>query len=376
MKEYNQINFSATVACDSDAQTIVANLKDVILASATANYGKRSMTKNFAMDGATYTERELDVRKAALAYAASKSGVSKIEDKRDIVMAFDNPTFVSIFNSIVSEALTGVIVNSASSQLLSLCNIDDVDLGDSKTYEIETKGLPIAQRASYLNNVSFLDGYTTTSITVTPKLYTIGSTVDYTRILANGYDWGKELARVAMGILYAQYKLVAGVLFNTANVTGTPLYKASFTADGYVGMISDLQALNKAGVKAYGTLPAFQKQGTTATTNYGFATQDKMVEDGFLGRAFGVDNIMLDQATDLSAPFIDANRESLLLIPNNRILLMSEVGDKPAKLVRESFVRVIAKEATDGSLYRNTYTYTMAFDCGLATCAHYAVQSV
>ena len=374
MKDYTQINFSATVACDNDAQVIVANLKDVIVASATANYGKRSMVRNFAMEG--YAEKELEVRKAALAYAASKSGVSKIEDKRDIVMAFDNPAFVSIFNSIVSDALTGVIVNSTSSQLLSLCNIYDVELGDSQTFEIETKGLPIAQRASYMNNVSFLDGYTTGAITVTPKLYTIGSTVDYTRILANGYDWGKELARVAMGILYAQYKLVAGVLFNTANVTGTPLYKASFTSDGYTGMISDLQALNKTGVKAYGTIPAFQKQGTAATTNYGFATQDKMVEDGFLGRAFGIDNIALDQATDLSAPFIDANRAALLLIPNDKILLMSEVGDKPAKLVRESFVRVISKEATDGSLYRNTYTYTMAFDCGLATCGHYGIQSV
>ena len=101
-----------------------------------------------------------------------------------------------------------------------------------------------------------------------------------------------------------------------------------------------------------------------------------MIRNGFLGRAYGVDNIALDQATDLSAPFIDANRASLLLIPNDKIVLLSDVGDKAVKLVRENFVRVISKEATDGSLARLTYSYSQAFDAGLATSAHYGVQGV
>jgi hypothetical protein len=373
---YNEIKFSAVVADDSDAKQIIKNLEEVVFAACTNNYGSKSMTKKFSMDGMTYSNKEAEVRKAALTFAASKAGIKELTEKKHLVQAFDNPMFVSILNSIVSESLIGVVTNTGSSQLMALCNIDDVEIGDSKTYEIEAKGLPIAQRASYMNNVAFLDGYTTGSITVVPKVYTTGSSIDYIRILANGYDWGKELARVAMSLLYAQYKLVSGILFNTANVTGTPLYQATFAADKYVLMISDLQALNRAGVKAYGTLPAFQKQGSLATTNLGFETQDEIIRNGMLGRAYGIDNMVIDQATDLSAPFIDANHDSLLLIPNNRILLLSDVGDRPVKLVRENFIRVLTKEANDGSIYRQSYSYTMSFDAGLITQSHYAIQAV
>ncbi len=377
MADYKELKFSRDISEeDDDARIIVNNLKEVVCAAATINFGKKNLINTFSMDSSTYYEKEAKTREAVLKYAAQNSGIKKLEDKRDVVRAFDNDTFVSIVNGIVSETLSGVVTNTGSSQLMSLCNIDDVDLGDNRSYPIETKGLPIAQRSSYMNNVIFSDSYTTTPITVTPKVYTIGSSIDYIRILSNGYDWGKELARVALGMLYAQYKLVVGILFNTANVTGTPMYKSSWTADGYVAMIEDLKALNKADVKAYGTLQAFNKQGSLATTSYGFESQDRMINDGMLGRAYGVDNIVIDQATDLSAPFTDANRSNLLLIPTNKILLISDIGDKPIKLVRENFVRVFSKEAKDGSLYKQNYSYSMAFDAGLVTAGHYAIQAV
>ena len=367
IKGYKSINFSASSMEETDAQEIVNKLKDVVLAACTDNYGARSMTKKFSMDSVSYAEKEMGARKDALAFAASKAGIKELTEKKHVVMAFDNPMFVSILNSIVSETLLGVVTNVSSSQLLGLANIDDVEIGDSKTYQIEAKGLPIAQRHSYGSNVAFLDGFTESAITVTPKVYTTGATIDYIRILVNGFDWGKELAKVAMSLLYAQYKLVSGILFNTANVTGTPLYQATMDAAKYTMMISDLQALNKAGVKAYGTLPAFQKQGSVATTNYGFQSQDEMIRNGMLGRAYGIDNMVLDQATDLSAPYIDANHDALMLIPNTRILLLSDVGDKPCKLVRENFIRVLTKDQNSGSLYRQSYSYTMSFDAGLIT---------
>jgi hypothetical protein len=376
MKDYKEIQFSLATANDDDARVIINNLKDVTFAAATNSYGSRSMVKKFAMDGVTYAEKEMSARKALLSYAASKAAITKLEDKKDLAFAFENPLFVSIFNSIVSETINGVVVGAGDNKLIALCNMDTVEINESKTYNIEPKGLPIAQRGSYMNNVAFLDGYTESGITVTPKMYTTGASIDYIRILANDYDFGKELAKVAMSLLYAQYKLVTGLLFNTAKVTGTPFYKATFTADGYIAMISDLQTVNNTGVKAYGTLPAFQKQGVVATTNYGFESQDQMIRDGFLGRAYGVDNVVIDQATDLSAPFTDATRDSLLLVPSTKILLVSDGGDKPVKLVRENFVKVLTKEATSGSLYRQSFNYSMAFDAGIITSANYGIQSL
>ena len=44
----------------------------------------------------------------------------------------------------------------------------------------------------------------------------------------------------------------------------------------------------------------------------------------FLRRAYGVDNVVLDQFTDLSMPFTDANADALRTIPNDKILLAGD----------------------------------------------------
>lgn len=199
--------------------------------------------------------------------------------------------------------------------------------------------------------------------------------MDYMRILSGTFDWGREVAKVAMSLLYAQYKLVAGLIFDSTLVNGTPFYSASFSATAVTTMISDLQAVNGGSpVKAYGTLPAFQYAGAIATTNYGFETQDEYVRNGFLGRAYGIDNILLPQATDLSVPFVAAAKP--VLLPDDMIVLLSDVGSKPVTLARENYVAVVTKEANEGSLRKVHYAYFMAFDAAIACAANYGVIKV
>lgn len=199
--------------------------------------------------------------------------------------------------------------------------------------------------------------------------------MDYIRILSGAFDWGREVAKVAMSLLYAQYQLVAGLIFSDTLVTGTPFYAAAFSASAVTNMIADLQAVNGgAAVKAYGTIPAFNAASAIATTNYGFETQDEYVRNGFLGRAYGIDNIALPQATDLSVPFTTANKP--ILLPNDIIVLLSDVGSKPVTLVRENYVAVVTKEANEGALRKVHYSYFMAFDAAIATQANYGVIKV
>lgn len=215
------------------------------------------------------------------------------------------------------------------------------------------------------------------SLTVTPKPYSIGTTMDYIRILANNYDMGRELARVAFALLYAQLRLIVDEIYSVTPITGTPFYQANWDASKYIQMIEDIKMLNGGSdVTAYGTLPAFNKMGVLATTNYGFQSQDEMIREGFLGRAYGVDNVVIDQFTDLSQPFTNTSAASLRAIPNDRVLLLSSVGDKPVKLVRENFVHVKVKEPTDGSQYRYNYEYFMSFDAAIITQANYGIQAV
>ncbi len=369
-------NFSAQ---DETAEVIKNNL--VKLAKYAMNNDsryKRVAELSFSNEKIdNYEELNLKAKTALLKYAAEKAQIKEIKTKADVVNAFSNPTFQTIYNSIITETLESIVLRARPEQIYRLANVSDVELGDSETWEIDTKGLPIAQRTSYTTNVTFLDSYAVTPITITPKPYSVGVTMDYIRILANNYDMGREIARVAASFLFAQLKLIVDSIYAIANVQGTPFYQANWNAANYVQMIDDIKMLNGgADVTAYGTTVAFSKMGVLATTNYGFQSQDEMIRNGFLGRAYGVDNVVLDQFTDLSQPFTTANASILRPIPNDRVILLSSVGDKPVKLVREDFIRVKVKEPKDGSLYRSNYEYFMSFDAAIATQANYGIQGV
>lgn len=369
-------NFSAQ---DETAEVIKNNL--VKLAKYAMNNDsryKRVAELSFSNEKIdNYEELNLKAKTALLKYAAEKAQIKEISTKADVINAFSNPMFQTVFNSIIVDSLQSIVLKSRPEQIYRLANVSDVEVGDSETWEIDTKGLPIAQRTSYTTNVTFLDSYAITPITITPKPYSIGTTMDYIRILANNYDIGREIARVAASLLFAQLKLIVDSIYAIANVQGTPFYQANWNAANYVQMIDDIKMLNGgADVTAYGTTVAFSKMGVLATTNYGFQSQDEMIRNGFLGRAYGVDNIVLDQFTDLSQPFTTASANTLRTIPNDRVVLLSSVGDKPVKLVREDFIRVKVKEPKDGSLYRSNYEYFMSFDAAIATQANYGIQVV
>lgn len=369
-------NFSAQ---DETAEVIKNNL--VKLAKYAMNNDsryKRVAELSFSNEKVdNYEELNLKAKTALLKYAAEKAQIKEISTKADVINAFSNPTFQTVFNSIIVDSLQSIVLKSRPEQIYRLANVSDVEVGDSETWEIDTKGLPIAQRTSYTTNVTFLDSYAVTPITITPKPYSIGTTMDYIRILANNYDMGREIARVAASLLFAQLKLIVDSIYAIANVQGTPFYQANWNAANYVQMIDDIKMLNGgADVTAYGTTVAFSKMGVLATTNYGFQSQDEMIRNGFLGRAYGVDNVVLDQFTDLSQPFTTASANTLRTVPNDRVILLSSVGDKPVKLVREDFIRVKVKEPKDGSLYRSNYEYFMSFDAAIATQANYGIQGV
>lgn len=369
-------NFSAQ---DETAEVIKNNL--VKLAKYAMNNDsryKRVAELSFSNEKIdNYEELNLKAKTALLKYAAEKAQIKEISTKADVINAFSNPMFQTVFNSIIVDSLQSIVLKSRPEQIYRLANVSDVEVGDSETWEIDTKGLPIAQRTSYTTNVTFLDSYAVTPITITPKPYSIGTTMDYIRILANNYDIGREIARVAASLLFAQLKLIVDSIYAIANVQGTPFYQANWNAANYVQMIDDIKMLNGgADVTAYGTTVAFSKMGVLATTNYGFQSQDEMIRNGFLGRAYGVDNVVLDQFTDLSQPFTTASANTLRTIPNDRVVLLSSVGDKPVKLVREDFIRVKVKEPKDGSLYRSNYEYFMSFDAAIATQANYGIQVV
>lgn len=362
---------------NSEAKFIINELTDLAKSYCSDHYVSTGLyAKETSMDRKTYNEKNEQMKTAILGFCKAKSGIDFLDltSKRGIATAFSNSNFATIYNSIIAETVSNVVLSANPVALMNFTEMRNVGVGDSETFIIEPKGLPIAQRGSYLSNVTFMNGMTAQGITVKPMPYSLGVQMDFIRILDKTFDVGKEVAKVSMGMLYAQYKLVVSLIFGTATLTGTPFYSATYSSAVVTRMIEFLQAVNGGtSVKAYGTLTAFNKAGTIATTNYGFATQDDMIRDGFLGKAFGIDNIMLPNATDLSSPM---TVDSTLLIPNDLIVLLSDIGDKPVKLVREDYVKVIESNAQDNALATVNYSYHMAFDGAIATQAQYALIKV
>lgn len=373
----NELRYFAGISADTDAKVIIDNLTELGLSAMDRDYASTGLAMKFAFDPAVYKQKNDETRKAILAFCGQKAGISEITESRHILNAFDNPTFESVYNAIFTEALLGIMTKTESNAISVFANIDTVDVGNSLTYYIETKGLPIAQRNSYMSNVTFLDGAATQAVTVTPKMYSAGTAIDVIRMLKGDIDMGREIARVAMSILYKQYELCVGQIVNNNMIAGTPLYRATFSAPNYIKTISYLQALNNASVRAYGTLPALNAISAVATASYGFTSQDEVLRLGFLSVAYGIPHVILQQATDGSAPIgaTDATAEGTMLLPNNLVFLLADTGDKPVKLVRENYIRVMNTPANINSINRREYQYFVAFDAAIATQAHFAIQN-
>jgi len=370
-KEIVQFNFSN----DNDASTIIENVATLAGAAAYRDYGKNGITSEVTIDN--YFELNEKVKTAILKFAAKKAGIPDIVTSTDLAFAFDNQVFRSVMNTITTRAIGLMMVRYNSPQIGGIATIETVGAGESRSYKIDTKALPIAQRATYGSNVSLVPSYAKGSVTITPKPYTLGVSLDYIRILANGYDWGAAVARVYAGMLFAQYKLIVSKVFSDSVLSGTPFYQSTFTAGAYVQMADDIGMLNGASaesVTAYGTRVAWQAIGALATSG-GFTTKDDYIRNAYLQKIFGIDSMILDQFTNLSAPFTSANAESLRAIPNNLIVLVSTNGDKVVKLVREDYIRVIETAANDNNSNRIEYSYFQNFDAAIATASYFGVQN-
>lgn len=369
----NEVRIMSFSASDDDVKTIYNELAELAAASAYKNFGNHGIIEEVTVDN--YAERNEKIKQAILAYSAQKSGVPTPKTADDLAFAMDNPTFKSIINSINVRSLYVMLTKYRAPQLDRLAEIETVGLGESRSYEIDTKSLPIAQRATYGSNITMVPSYAKSSITVTPKPYSIGISLDIIRMMANGYDWGYAVARVYAGMILAQYKLIVSKIFNTALLNGTPLYQANFSSTTYTQLADDVGMLNGGSaedVMALGTRVAWNSIAALATQG-GFTTKDEYIRNAYLQKIYGVDSLILDQFTGLSAPFNNANAATLRAIPNNLIVLVPST-DKICKLVRESYIRVVETPANDNTLNRYEYSYFQSFDAEIATASYFGLQ--
>lgn len=369
-KEIRLMNFSA----DDNFNVIVDELATLAANACAREYPK--LIKLDVMNAADYEALNEKVKKAMVAYAADKAGIS-VKDETEMAFAADNKTFVSVLNSIEVRAIAKMMVRYDNPQIGAIAEIETIKAGSSKTYEIDTKSLPVIQKGNYQSNITNVPPFVKSSVTLTPKVWTAGVSLDFIRLLANGYDWGFATARIYAAFIVAQYKVVVAQVFSTTVLSGTPLYNSTFALNTYTQLAEDIGMLNGGAtndVVALGTRVAFNAISGTATSG-GFMTKDEYIRGSYLKEICGVPSVVMEQFTDFSIPFTSANAAALRAIPQNLIVLVSQGKDKIVKLLREDYIRVKEIDAKDNTLNRMEYTYSQAFDAAIATASHFGVQN-
>lgn len=365
-----------TFAHDSDAKEIINTLTGLVAARSRKEWGAKFIDCS-EMDDREYKENNEKTKKAMIAFACNKAGLSICKSEEDMLMAKDNVVFRSVLNSIITQTLTSLTLRYRNPLINEFADMETVPAGASKTYEIDSRALAVAQKANYTSNVTIVPTHAKSGITIKPQMYSLGASLDFIRLLVNDYDWAYDVAKVYAGFVFAKYKACVDLVYSTNVLAGTPFYQATFALATYQQLADDVALFSGAStgdVVALGTRTAFNTI-TGIATNGGFMTKDEYIRGTYLKEIAGVPSIVVDQFTDGSMPVNSANIGSLRAIPNDIIVLVARGRDKIVKLVQESYIRAIETDAHENNLNRMEYSFFQAFGAGIATSSFFGVQN-
>lgn len=364
------INFSSTPATGDKKELIQEGIAVAKMAM-NKYYGANFLTTNFSVSG-NYEEKNEKFVAALRKFSAKAANFSEDEmdfsDPSNLVEAFEDARFEKTYFSIERQVLNALNADNEVEDALMLANVYTVGLGNSKTFEIEPKSLFKVQDGSYGNNVSLYQKEFNDSITLTPSPKDVAVAIDVVQMSAYNYDWGKQIAKVAMSFRTKMYVDIVNEIYTITNVSSTPFYSATFAKVTYGDLYQRTKAANgNVPTYAIGTHTSFVNMSDGVTS--GFATQDEINKTGFIGNLYGIPSMVINQAVDSNVATYDFQ------VPNDRVLMLS-MTEKPVKLVKEGNIRVREEDGRNDSLYVKTYKYTDSWTVGLATQANYAIQAV
>lgn len=271
--------------------------------------------------------------------------------------------------AIVLESLVNIVADNEVEDALIFADIRECLPENSMTFEIDSKMIYPVQDSSYGANIGRFNQSYQSAITLTPKGKSLGVSFPFHMLRTGKYDFGKEMAKVAISFRARQYADIITTIFGVDSAL-TPFYETTFSADNYMLMADKITALNNSEVQAFGTNQAFYQISKNATT--GFSVQDEKVKTGYIADLYGIRTIVIPQAVNTLTTAIGVR------VPNDKIILMSGYdGDKPVKMVRSRVANVVARNgATEQGLDRMEYSVQMFWDCGIATKSHFGIQEV
>ena len=289
------------------------------------------------------------------------------ETRKNLIVNDENVKKLAF--AIVLEALVNVVADNEVEDSLLFADIRDCAPENSLTFEIDSKMIYPIQDSSYGANIGRYNTSYQTAITLTPKGKSLGVQFPFHMLRLGTYDFGREMAKVAISFRARQYADIISTIFSVTSSL-TPFYETSFSADNYMIMADKIRALNSAEVQAFGTNIAFHTISNNITT--GFTVQDEKIKTGIIADLYGIKTNIIPQAINTITSALGTR------VPNNKILLISGYdGDKPVKMVRSRVANVITRDGSvEKGLDRQEYLVQMFWDTGIATKSHFGIQEV
>lgn len=367
----NKFSFNATVENDEARELIVSGLTSLTKASLAKNTEYGIFVKKYSVGDFDYEGYNATVKEKIVKYCAEKAGIADVVDvstRKGLVKAFGNSDFEWNFFAIQTEVLGTLMADVEVEQAMGFVNLTNVGFGDSKTFYVGSKALYDVEEASYGNRVTRPRKQFKQPITIVPSAKEASVQFDVVQMLTANYDFGAEMAKIIVSIRAKQYQDAIDILFDSTPLAGTPFYKAAFNLANYTTLAEVVGAVNGTGITAYGTRSAFRTASATVTT--GFATLDEINKQSFISDLYGVPTRILEQAVDTGSASFSFR------VPNDAVVVMSNTGEKPIKIVQEDYFDVKLQDGNSGNIATKVYKYIFSYGIGLATSAPYGYQTI
>ena len=362
---------------DSDSKAILDNAVKVTK-MAIEKYHSKDSVANVSSYSAVNTKEYEDlnslVSKGMIKYAAK---VANIPDMYDIntkegfkgaIAGFS--AFREALFAIQTKVLDTVNSTSEVDQALLMAQVSNLADGDSNIFDISSKSLFQVEDTGYSNNGSRLQYQFMKQIVLTPRPKEASVAIDLFQLNAVGYDFGKQMAKIAISFRVAMYDNIISLMFNSTPLLTTPFYKATFAKTTFQQLANVVAGANGSGVMAYGTNIALGKASDTIASNFAFGTSEEYVKTGMVRDLYGVPSMVLRQAVNPN----DATYG--FKVPDNAILLLTPATDKPVKFLMEGQTFVTLDDGRNNSINLRTYKYKQSWTAQIASQSAYGYQTV
>jgi len=337
---------------------------------AVSNIGLYSSSVN----NVEYDELNETVKKAIIKYASSVANVGDLFDIntpagfKSAIGQFSN--FREALFAIETKIIDTVNSKSEVEQSLLMAELRNLADGDSATFDIDSKSLFTVEDTGYSNNSTRLQYQFMKPEFLTPRPKDAAIAVDLYQFNTIGFDFGKQMAKLAISFRVAMYDSIIAAIFDTTPLLNTPFYKALFAKTTWQELANRIAGANGSAVMAYGTNIALGKASDTVGDKWAYGVSEEFVKNGFVRDLYGVPAMELRQAVSSN----DANYT--FKVPDTKILLLTPATDKPVKTVMEGQTFVIADDGRTNAINLKTYKYRQAWEVKIATQSAYGIQMV